>query len=90
MKTMFSVKAIPMLTAAVLAPRAILAQTSGDQKTLTGIVMRCDVRPDSHDERQTRRGMLDSRSCVDATRLLRVSGGIVKKPKRKPFFGGGS
>ena len=35
---MFSVKAIPMLAAAVLAPLAILAQTSGQQKTLTGIV----------------------------------------------------
>jgi hypothetical protein len=27
-----------MLAAAVLAPLAILAQTSGDQKTLTGVV----------------------------------------------------
>jgi len=38
MKTMFSVKAILVLAAAVLAPLAILAQTSGDQKTLTGVV----------------------------------------------------
>ena len=38
MKTMFSVRALPMLAAAVLVPLAILAQTSGDQKTLTGIV----------------------------------------------------
>jgi len=38
MKTMFSVKPIPMLAAAMLAPLAILAQTSGDQKTLTGVV----------------------------------------------------
>jgi hypothetical protein len=38
MKTMFSVKAITMLAAAVLAPRAIIAQASGEQKTVTGIV----------------------------------------------------
>jgi len=38
MKTMFSVKAVPMLVAAVLTPLAILAQTSGDQKTLTGVL----------------------------------------------------
>jgi len=38
MKTMFSVKAIPMLAAVVLAPVAILAQASGEQKTLTGVV----------------------------------------------------
>ena len=38
MKTMFSIKAIPMLVAAVLAPLAILAQTPGDPKTLTGVV----------------------------------------------------
>jgi hypothetical protein len=38
MKTMFSVKAITMLAAAVLAPLAILAQASAEQKTLTGIV----------------------------------------------------
>jgi hypothetical protein len=38
MKTMFSVKTILVLAAAVLAPLAILAQTSGDQKTLTGVV----------------------------------------------------
>ncbi len=38
MKTMFSVKVIPMLAAAALVPLAILAQTSGQQKTLTGIV----------------------------------------------------
>jgi hypothetical protein len=38
MKTMFSVKAILVLAAAVLAPLVILAQTSGDQKTLTGVV----------------------------------------------------
>ena len=38
MKTMFSIKAIPMLAAAALAPLAILAQTSGDPKTLTGVV----------------------------------------------------
>jgi hypothetical protein len=38
MKTMFSVKAFLVLAAAVLAPLVILAQTSGDQKTLTGVV----------------------------------------------------
>lgn len=38
MKIMFSVRAIPMLAAATLVPLAILAQTSGDQKTLTGVV----------------------------------------------------
>ncbi len=38
MKPMFSVKPIPMLAAAVLAPLVILAQTAGDQKTLTGVV----------------------------------------------------
>ena len=38
MKTMFSVKAILVLAAAVLAPLVILAQTSGDQKTLTGVL----------------------------------------------------
>ena len=38
MKTMFSVKVIPVLAAAMLAPLAILAQASGEQKTLTGVV----------------------------------------------------
>jgi len=38
MKTMLSVKALPILAAAVLTPLAILAQTSADQKTLTGVV----------------------------------------------------
>ena len=38
MKTMSSVNAITMLAAAVLAPLAIIAQTSGDKKTLTGVV----------------------------------------------------
>jgi len=38
MKTMFSVKVIPMLAAAALVPLAILAQTPVEQKTLTGIV----------------------------------------------------
>lgn len=38
MKTMFSMKAIPILAAVVLAPLAILAQTAGDPKTLTGVV----------------------------------------------------
>ncbi len=38
MKTMFSVKVIPMLAATVLIPLAILAQASGEQKTLTGVV----------------------------------------------------
>jgi len=38
MKLIISVKAIPMLDAAVLTPLAILAQTSGEQKKLTGIV----------------------------------------------------
>jgi hypothetical protein len=38
MKTIFAVKAIPMLAAAALAPLVILAQTSGDHKTLTGVV----------------------------------------------------
>ena len=38
MKLITSVKAIPMLAAALLAPLVILAQASGEQKTLTGIV----------------------------------------------------
>ena len=38
MKLTVSVKAIPMFAVALLAPLAILAQTSGEQKTLTGIV----------------------------------------------------
>jgi len=38
MKLTFSVKVIPMLAAAVLVPLAILAQTAGGQKTLTGVV----------------------------------------------------
>ena len=38
MKLIISVKAIPMLAVALLAPLVILAQTSGEQKTLTGIV----------------------------------------------------
>ncbi len=38
MKITFSVKVIPVMAAAVLLPRGILAQTSGEQKTLTGIV----------------------------------------------------
>jgi hypothetical protein len=38
MKTKFSVKVISMLAAIVLVPVAILAQASGQQKTLTGIV----------------------------------------------------
>ena len=38
MKIMLSVKAILVLAAAVLAPLVVLAQTSGDQKTLTGVV----------------------------------------------------
>jgi hypothetical protein len=38
MKTVFSVKAILVLAAAVLAPLVILEQTSGDQTTLTGVV----------------------------------------------------
>jgi hypothetical protein len=38
MKTMFSVKVIPMLAAVVLAPVAILAQASVEQKTLAGVV----------------------------------------------------
>jgi hypothetical protein len=38
MKTMFSVKATSLLAVAMLAPLAILAQTSGEQKTLTGVV----------------------------------------------------
>jgi hypothetical protein len=38
MKLTFSVKVIPMLAAAVLVPPAILAQTPGGQKTLTGVV----------------------------------------------------
>src|SRR5437660_4312365 len=38
MKTMFSVKVIPMLAATVLAPVAILARPSAEQKTLTGVV----------------------------------------------------
>ena len=38
MKIMFSVKTIPKLAAAVLAPLAILGQTASEQKTLTGIV----------------------------------------------------
>jgi len=38
MKAMFSVKVIPMLAAAAIIPLAILAQTPGEQKTLTGVV----------------------------------------------------
>ncbi len=38
MKTMFSVKAIPILAAAVLASLVSVAQTGGEQKTLTGVV----------------------------------------------------
>ena len=38
MKTNFSVKVIPALTAVALAPLAIVAQTSGEQKTVTGVV----------------------------------------------------
>src|SRR5882757_3930923 len=38
MKTIFSEKAISLLAVAVLAPLAILAQPSGEQKTLTGVV----------------------------------------------------
>jgi hypothetical protein len=38
MKTMFSERVVPMLAAVVLAPIAILAQASGEQKTLTGVV----------------------------------------------------
>ena len=38
MKLITSVKVIPMLAAALLAPLVILAQASGEQKTLTGIV----------------------------------------------------
>src|SRR5882762_1247148 len=36
MKTMFSVKAISLL--AMVAPLAIVAQTSGEEKTLAGVV----------------------------------------------------
>ena len=38
MKFIVSVRAIPMLAVALLAPLVILAQASGDQKTLAGIV----------------------------------------------------
>src|SRR5713101_963666 len=38
MKTMSSVKEISMLAAILLAPVATLAQTSGEWKTLTGVV----------------------------------------------------
>src|SRR5882672_10660007 len=38
MKTMFSAKAIPILAAAGIIPLTILAQTPGEQKTLTGVV----------------------------------------------------
>jgi len=38
MKTMFSAKAIPILAAAAIIPLTILAQTPGEQKTLTGVV----------------------------------------------------
>jgi hypothetical protein len=38
MRTMFSVKIIPMLAAVALAPVAILARASVEQKTLTGVV----------------------------------------------------
>jgi hypothetical protein len=38
MKPMFSVKVIPMLAAAAIIPLAILPQTPGEQKTLTGVV----------------------------------------------------
>ena len=48
MKSMFSVKAIPILAAAVLAPLVSLAQTGGEQKTLTGVVS--DAMCGSHRE----------------------------------------
>jgi hypothetical protein len=38
MKLIISVKVVPILAAALLAPLVILAQTGGEQKTLTGIV----------------------------------------------------
>jgi hypothetical protein len=38
MKLSLLVKAIPMLAVALLAPLAIFAQTSGEQKTVTGLV----------------------------------------------------
>ena len=38
MKTMFSVKAIPILAAAAIILLAILARTPGEQKTVTGVV----------------------------------------------------
>ena len=38
MKLLLSMKAIPVLAAVVLAPLVILAQTGGEQKTVTGIV----------------------------------------------------
>jgi hypothetical protein len=38
MKTMFSVKVIPILAAAALVPLTSLAQASGEQKTVTGVV----------------------------------------------------
>jgi hypothetical protein len=38
MKLIVSVKAIPMLAVALLAPLVILAQASGERKALTGIV----------------------------------------------------
>jgi len=38
MKLIISVKAIPILAAAALAPVVILAQASVEQKTLTGVV----------------------------------------------------
>jgi hypothetical protein len=38
MKTMFSVKAIPILAMTVFAPLVSLVQTGGEQKTLTGVV----------------------------------------------------
>jgi hypothetical protein len=38
MKLKIAVKVIPMLAAAALVPLAILAQTGGDQKAVTGIV----------------------------------------------------
>ena len=38
MKLIISVRAIPMLAAALLAPLLILGQTNGEEKTLTGMV----------------------------------------------------
>ncbi len=59
MKLITSVKAIPMLAVALLAPLVILAQASGERRAenIDRHRERCDVRRNAHDERQARGGM---------------------------------